>query len=265
MPDERDDKTRLHEERAGLLEQLNEWLDVPMAILGFVWLVLLILELTRGLPPLLDDVGLVIWIVFIVEFLVRFLVADQKLDFLKGNWLTALSLIVPAFRVFRFVLFFRVLRATRGLQLIRVVGTMNRGMRALRKTMRRRGLGYVLALTTVVIAVGAAGMLAFERAPEGEPGLDGYGDALWWTSMVIITVGSDYWPRSPEGRVLCLALALYGFAVFGYITASFASFFIDRDAESDEGQVAGRQAIDELRREIQALRAELTHRTGESE
>ncbi len=44
-------------------------------------------------------------------------------------------------------------------------------------------------------------------------------------------MGSDYWPRTPEGRILCLLLALYAFAVFGYVTATLASYFIGRDAE----------------------------------
>lgn len=257
------DEARLHEERVTLLEQLEEWLDGPMLILGLLWLALLVLELTRGLPPFLYYLGLVIWVVFILEFVVRLLVAERKLTYLKHNWLTLLSLIVPAFRVFRIFVFLRVLRAARGLQLLRVVGSMNRGMRALRRTMRRRGLGYVLGVTAVVISVGAAGMYAFERAPAGEPGLESYADALWWTTMVVITVGSEYWPRSPEGRVLCLLLAVYGFAVFGYITASFASFFIDRDAESDEGEVAGRAAIEALRAEVRGLREDLERRGHE--
>jgi len=42
--------------------------------------------------------------------------------------------------------------------------------------------------------------------------------------MLLTSMGSEFWPKSPEGRILCLLLAFYGFAVFGYITASFASF-----------------------------------------
>jgi hypothetical protein len=28
--------------------------------------------------------------------------------------------------------------------------------------------------------------------------------------MLLTTIGSDYWPRSPEGRILCLLLAIIG-------------------------------------------------------
>ncbi|MFC0389344.1 potassium channel family protein, partial [Muricoccus vinaceus] len=108
----------------------------------------------------------------------------------------------------------------------------NRGMNALRAGLRRRGLGYVAALTALVSLLGAAGMYAFERAPEVEGGFSSFGDALWWTAMLMTTMGSDFWPRTAEGRVLCLLLATYAFAVFGYITAAFASFFVGRDAAS---------------------------------
>jgi hypothetical protein len=41
--------------------------------------------------------------------------------------------------------------------------------------------------------------------------------------------GSEYWPKTGDGRVLCLALAMYGFAIFGYVTAALATYFIGRD------------------------------------
>jgi voltage-gated potassium channel len=53
------------------------------------------------------------------------------------------------------------------------------------------------------------------------------------------TMGSGYWPESAEARVLCLLLALYAFAVFGYVTAALASFFVGRDAQHRDGDIAG--------------------------
>jgi voltage-gated potassium channel len=43
--------------------------------------------------------------------------------------------------------------------------------------------------------------------------------------------------------------------MFGYITASFASFFVERDAASPEGSTAGSSEIAALRGEIATLRA----------
>jgi len=98
-------------------------------------------------------------------------------------------------------------------------------------------------------------MLAFEPAAEVEGGFSVYGDALWWTDMLLTSLGSD---TTAEGRLLCFLLSLYGLAVFGYITASFASFFVGRDAATPAAEVAGTQDIATLRAEIRLLRRELT-------
>ena len=143
---------------------------------------------------------------------------------------------------------------------MRIVGTANRGMNALRASLGRRGIGYVVLLTVLVALLGAGGMLAFEPASEVGGGFSSYGDALWWTGMLLATMGSEFWPRTAEGRVLCFLLSLYGFAVFGYITASFASFFVGRDAADADAEVAGARDLAALRDEVAALSGELLHR-----
>lgn len=98
-------------------------------------------------------------------------------------------------------------------------------------------------------------MYAFENDVAG--GFNSYGAALWWTAMLITSIGSEYWPRSAEGRALCFLISIYGFAVFGYVTATLTSFFIGRDAEDQHGEIAGAESVKELRDEIRALRAEV--------
>jgi voltage-gated potassium channel len=106
--------------------------------------------------------------------------------------------------------FLRAARGLRGLRLVRIVGTANRGMNALRGSLGRRGAGYALLLTTLVALLGAGSMLAFEPASEVKAGFVGYGDALWWTAMLLTSMGSEFWPRTGEGRLLCFLLSLYG-------------------------------------------------------
>lgn len=247
----------MRRERWHTLRELDEWLRTPMLLLSLAWLVIVLVELLRGTSDLLEIFGTAIWIVFIAEFLLRFALAPEKLPFLRHNWLTVVALVVPAFRLLRGLRFLRAARALRGARLIRIVGTANRSMNALKATLRRRRFGYVLGLTALVVSLGAAGMLSFEPAAEVPGGFTSYGDALWWTAMLMTSIGSQYWPVTSEGRVLCVLLSLYGFAVFGYITASFASFFVGRDAESAAGEVAGSGDIAALRREIEALRTDL--------
>jgi voltage-gated potassium channel len=223
------------EERLFILSELEEWLRTPMLLLSAAWLALVVTELAWGASRLLETVGTVIWVIFVAEFVLRLALAPDRLRFLRANWLSVIALVAPAFRLLRGFRVLRLARTARGLRLVRVVGTANRGMNALRHAMRRRGFGYVVTLTALVNLLGAAGMHAFERAPETEGGFASFGDALWWTSMLLTTMGSAYWPVTAEGRVLCLLLAVYAFAVFGYITATFASFFIGRDVAERGG------------------------------
>ena len=252
------DEKALEQERYELLQRLEDWLETPMLVLAFIWLALLVGELILGENLAFEVIGTVIWVIFILHFAMEFILAPRKSIYLKNNWLTTLSLLVPAlriFRIFRVARLLRMARVGRGLRLFRVVSSLNRGMRALRATLERRGFGYVILLTVLVIFAGAAGMFTFENHVPG--GLANYGEAVWWTAMIMTTLGSEYWPQTLEGRVLAYLLALYAFAIFGYVTATLATFFVGRDAESDEAELAGADELAALREEIRSLREEI--------
>lgn len=250
-------------ERRAVLQKLEDWLETPMLVLAFAWLALFIVEVAWGLSPILEIAGFLIWGIFVFEFVLELILAPSKTDYFKTNWLKGLALLAPALRVFRIVRLVRLARLsraagmTRGLRLLRVISSINRSMRALSSSMGRRGFGYVMMLTLVVTLAGAAGMFALEGdLPDGR-GIRSYGDAIWWTAMIIVSLGSDYWPQTASGRTLCFFLSLYGFSIFGYVTASLASFFIDTDAENEDAELASATSIRRLHDEITALREEL--------
>lgn len=247
-------------ERWSVLEDLDDWLRLPMAALSLFWLLIVVAELVWGERGLLTTFGLVIWIIFLTEFAVRFLLAPAKWPFVRNNWLTIIALALPALRMVRALRVLRAARALRGARLVRIVGAANRSMRALRATLRRRQFGYVAGLTVLIVFLGAAGMVSFEPVAEVEGGFTSYAHALWWTAMLITSIGSDFWPVTTAGRILALLLSVYGLAVFGYITASFASFFVGRDAEAPGAPVAGSADIQRLAAEIRDLRVQLARR-----
>ena len=252
------EKEELQHERNELLHWVQRILEWPMIVLGFVWLGLLLVELVWDLTPFLEHLSIGIWVIFVLDFLLKLWLAPEKLPFLKHNVLTIISLVVPALRVFRIASAFRALRslrAVRGIRLVKVVGSINRGMRSLSAALSRRAFGYVMGLSLLVLLIGGAGMYAFEKNEPG--GFSSYWEAVWWTSMLLTSLGSDYWPQSPEGRLLCILLGIYGFAVFGYFTATLATFFIGRDADNQKAEIAGSKQIQLLHQEIAALREDL--------
>jgi voltage-gated potassium channel len=248
-------KEKIHNERAAILQKLEDWLETPMLVLSFVWLALFIIEVVWKLSPLLETVGTIIWVIFVLDFALKFTLAPKKIAYLKSNWLTAIALLLPALRVFRIFRVFRVFqaaRSARGLRFVRLLTSLNRGMGALGASFSRRGFGYVVVLSALVLLSGAAGMFAFE-ADVG--GFKNYSDALWWTAMLLTTIGSDYFPKTAAGRILCFVLALYAFAAFGYITATLATFFVERD--TDKRKSEEKPTLVELQTEIKELRAEI--------
>lgn len=243
------DKEELQKERIDLLSQIDELLDFPLILLSILWLILIVVEFVYGLSLRLQTAVTVIWGIFIADFFIELYIAPKKKVYLKENWLAALALFLPALRILRLFSGFRVLRVTifvRSLNLARILSSFNRSIRTVRQAMRQRGLEYVLLLTTLITFIGAAGMYSFER-----PGLSSYGDAFWWTAMIMTTIGSDYWPKTAEGRILAFLLAVYAFAIFGYITAALASLLIGKDKEASSKEIA------ELRGEVQRLSSEI--------
>lgn len=243
-------KNEILNERKRLLRTAEKTLEAPMIILGFVWLILLVYELVWGINPMLAYASIGIWVIFIIDFTIKLILAPEKIPFLKNNWLTAISLVIPALRVFRVFRFIRLLRGLRGVRLVRIISSLNRSMRSLGKTMQRRAFGYVITFTLIVIFAGAAGKFALENPT---PGFTSYGLSLWWTAMRVITAGNEYYPMTAEGRGLAFFIAVFGYTIFGYVTATFATFFIGRDADEKDAPIAGMKDIQELKSEIIAL------------
>lgn len=259
------EQTRLRNARLAALSQFEELLEPVVAVLGFVWLLLLVVELVWGSNTFLAAIIWAIWGIFLIDFAIRFVLAPNKGRYVTRNWLTAVSLLVPALRFLRVVRVFRLFyltRAARGAQVIRVVSSINRGIRSLRGHMQRRGIGYVVILTVIVVFVGAAAIYSFEGQASGGA-IGDYWDALYWSAMMLTTLGSEYWPATGEGRVITFLLALYALSMFGYITATLATFFIGRETESEESELSAVQSIRELRTEIEKLREQIEQMSKE--
>jgi voltage-gated potassium channel len=62
-------------------------------------------------------------------------------------------------------------------------------------------------------------------------------------------MGPDYFPRSGEGRLLALFLAVYG-----YVTATVASFFIEKDNHPSLNKKSEEMELQNLRHEVLELK-----------
>lgn len=256
-------------ERWELLGHIQAALEPVMVVLGLVFLTILLIDfsgtdLTDAQHAWLDRASWAIYGVFVFDFALRFVVAPSKRRYLRTNWLTALSLALPVLRplqALRGLRALRAARASRSLSLVRLVGGINRGIRVLRRVARGQTFAYLVALSTLVVLAGAAGVRYFDRDVEGAH-VQSFGDALWWAATLVTTMNVGLEAVSLEARVVGFLLRLYALSVFGYVTAAIATYFIGRDAEAREpvavtGAAEPSAEIIGLRREVNALRQEL--------
>jgi voltage-gated potassium channel len=256
-PTGREDEARrvaVRAERFELLTQFQAILEPAMAALGLVFLVLLLLDYTlTGLSvrtqARLDTTLQVIWGVFVLDFAVRFVIAPAKGLFLRQNWFAALSLALPFLRPFRVL---RAARVLRSFSLVRLLGGINRAMRVLRRVTRGQQFAYVAGLTLLAVFGGAAGALYFDQGIENAP-IQTFGDALWWSATMVTTINNEKYAVSTEARIIAILVRVFAVSVFGFVTASIASYLIGNQETTE--RTSGE--IEALRDEITALRQEL--------
>lgn len=233
----------LDAERERLLRQVEAIADPIMVALGLVFLGLLLLQvssvpLTGDERSFVDRADDVIYGAFVVDFLARLLIVPDRLSFLKSNWLLALSLVLPALRPLKLV---RMAPMLGSLHVSQVVGGANRALTSLRLMLRGRAFLYLSMITTVVVLVGAGVVMQLDAGHPGTP-FTSFGDALWWSATLITTVNSSDDPVSAWGRVVAFLMRIYAVGVFGYLTASIASYFVAQVSRAQPPHAAARPA-----------------------
>lgn len=194
----------------------ERWSTAPLAILALLYLGLYSLEVLGNLPPMLflDFVVVsdIIWAIFVIDFVFRFILSNQKVRFLKTNAIELVSLILPFFRAFRM---FRVIIA---------LGFLSR----VGKTLTARINIYVGLILPLLIYVCALGVYDAEHDAPGA-NITQFGDAAWWAFVTLATVGyGDYYPVTFEGRMIAVFLMIAGLAFVSVIAVSVATMFLHR-------------------------------------
>lgn len=184
-----------------------------------------------------------IWIVFIVDFLIRIWLSERRFRYFISHPIDIVVILLPMFRPLRSL---RVLASARVL--------VERGQ--FFEFSRVAGAIAVGALFTAV--VGALVVLDLERGVEGSSITD-FGQSLWWASVTMTTVGyGDVYPITAAGRVAAVGMMIVGISLLGTVTGAFATWVSTRISAAQ--QEVNDEVADELRGlrdEIRALRAEL--------
>jgi voltage-gated potassium channel len=209
------------------------------------------MTLDPEIRQVLDYADYAVCFLFFVDFLASLWLAQNRWRYLiHWGWLDLLSSI-PTLdiarwgRAARVARVFRVLRGLRATKLLTVA--------VLRRRAQNAFLVASLAALLLIVFCSIA-VLQFENGPNAN--IKTADDAIWWAFATITTVGyGDRYPTTGEGRFVAVILMCAGVGLFGTFSGFLAAWFLEAPERGTKDE-----EIVELRKEIQALRSELSRR-----
>jgi voltage-gated potassium channel len=225
--------------RLDRFEHRTEW---PLAAVAMAFLALYSVQVL-GAPGGRGGVALgatlaALYFVFIADYLARLYLADSRGKWFVGHLFDLAIVVVPF------------LRPLRLLSLVVVVTVLQR---AVGHTIRGKVIVYTICGTVLIIYAASLAIIDVE-GDHPDANITSFGDAVWWSITTVTTGYNDLTPLTGAGRVIAVALMIGGISLIGIVTATLASWIVQRVAEEDTANQAATAAeINELRDEIRRL------------
>src|SRR5271163_4479280 len=228
-------------------ERHAEW---PLAVAAVLFLVLFsrqVLAQPHGREAhIVWVVDWVIWGLFVVDYVVRLCLADNRWHWFLHHLLDFAIVALPLLRPLR---------------LLRLLVLIELLQRAVEDAFRGRIVVYTVSGVLLLIYTASLAVFDKERyLPRAT--INSFGKALWWSITTVTTVGyGDVYPVTNTGRIIAVLLMIGGISLVGVVTAALASWIIERVSEEETvSQTATAAHIEELRGEIRELSQELRGR-----
>jgi voltage-gated potassium channel len=230
-------------------QKLVEW---PLTVVAVVFLVAYAWEVIADLQgPPAEAAEIVIWATwtfFLVDYVVDLALAPKRWKWFYTHIFDLLVVVLP------------MLRPLRLLRLVTLISVLHR---TAGNAFRSRVIVYAIGASSLLVFVATLAVLDVERPAPGAT-ITTFGDALWWAFVTITTVGyGDFAPVTVEGRFIAAGLMLGGIALLGIVTATLASWIVERVAQDDEDlQAFTRQEFVQLSQQISLLRETIAQIPG---
>ena len=250
-----DDAAVDHDRPKGIRDRLGitpeEWrrrTEWPITITALVFLVVyawdVLADLSGWQYETAEWIMWTIWLVFLVDYVMNLLLAERRWHWFYTH--------LPQF----FVVALPILRPLRLLRLAALWGLLQRAAGA---WVRGSVTVYVIGSASLLVFIASLAELEAERHYPGAE-ITTYSDSLWWVFETITTVGyGDKTPKSFEGRAIAVGLMIAGIALLGVITATIASWMVERvsrdDSKRDQITLAH---VDALSEQVTALSAQIS-------
>lgn len=213
--------------------------EVFIGLLALMISIMLILELIVILPnEVLSSfyyIDIIVYIIFVLDYIVRFLMARNKVTFIFKNIVDLFSIIPLS----AYILVFRYLYLNseiNPLVIIKIIGLIRLSILILKFKSKIKDLirvnrfNYVLILTTLVIVMSSVIISLVEEMS--------FGDALWWCFVTFTTVGyGDILLTTSMGRVIAAILMIVGIGFIGVTTSTIALYIITGGREKRKNNI----------------------------
>ena len=239
----------------GAYDQWERRTSKPMLIVSMVFLLVILFPVVFARLPdwarnALTVIETTLWIIFVIDYLVRLVLAPKRWRFIYRHIPELVVIAVPVLRP---------LRSLQVLRLLRLGGLGSVANRYARRSLQTRSVLLVAAVTIILVITVAGVVLILERG-HSESVITTYPEALWWALSTVTTVGyGDLYPVTNAGRLAALILMMAGIALVGIITASVAAWFVRSVVKAAEpaepGLLPVQQAQQELLRRVDLLEA----------
>lgn len=226
--------------------------EIFIAILSLIACIIIIIQSTLDLQNdvayILDIVDNAIWLIFVLDYLVRFVKSDNKIKFIKNNKIDLLSIlpfnsIFQSLRMFRFA---KVLRLAKLAKIARFLVLIYKFKSRADKFLCTNNFQYILLITIVTVFLGAGGICVTENKT--------FGDALWWSFVTTTTVGyGDISPSTDEGRIIASILMLVGIGFVGMLTGTISTYFLSNKSKHKTYKNEAIETIQERLNDFESL------------
>lgn len=168
-----------------------------------------------------------VWLVFFLELVVNLYFVNNRLLYLKENWLN-IAIVVVAFPWWEWGSDWAMI--IRSLRLVLFIRFFTGFFTDFVQIMGRNRFGQILVVFAFII-IGAGGLFAFLEDRT-------FYEGIWYALVTITTVGyGDVVPASDEGRIFGMVLILFGVVFFSLVTANISAFLIGSEQRQLERDI----------------------------
>ena len=201
--------------------------EIPMLLVA-IWIVVEWYAELQGVFPssyaYITD--LIIWLFFVSETIILTYLTNDKLRYLRTNWINLLIIFVGVPVVWGVSSYAGILRSLRLLLLVAILVNLSD---TIRQVLSRNHLGITLVIALIII------MLSGILIAGIDPNIDSVWEGLWWAWVTVTTVGyGDVVPVSVAGKLFGALLILLGIGLFSLLTASFSAFFVSKEEQKEK-------------------------------